>query len=55
VLIGNAGNDSLYGGAGDDTLYGKDSLFDLLDGGIGDDLATWDAKDALLDLFSTPA
>jgi Ca2+-binding RTX toxin-like protein len=55
VLIGNAGNDSLYGGAGIDTLYGKDSLFDLLDGGLGDDLATWDAKDALLDAFSTPA
>jgi Ca2+-binding RTX toxin-like protein len=54
VLIGNAGNDSLYG-AGNDTLYGKDALFDLLDGGLGDDLARWAAKDALLDVFSTPA
>jgi hypothetical protein len=32
-----------------------DSLFDLRDGGAGDDLATYDPHDVLLDLFSTPA
>jgi hypothetical protein len=33
----------------------KDGVYDILDGGLGDDQATYDPNDLLHDLFSTPA
>jgi Ca2+-binding RTX toxin-like protein len=55
VLVGNAGNDRLYGDAGNDVLYARDSAYDILHGGDGDDQATWDANDLLHGPFTTPA
>ncbi|HEV2295516.1 MAG TPA: LamG-like jellyroll fold domain-containing protein [Tepidisphaeraceae bacterium] len=55
VLVGNAGNDRLYGDAGNDILYAKDSAYDILHGGEGDDQALYDINDLLHGLFATPA
>ncbi|MEK0084263.1 calcium-binding protein [Benzoatithermus flavus] len=45
VLAGEAGRDRLYGGAGDDELrdgYGSDRANDLVDGGAGFDIVSYD-------------
>lgn len=55
VLVGNAGNDRLYGDAGNDILYAKDSAYDILHGGDGDDQAIFDPNDLLHETFTTPA
>jgi Ca2+-binding RTX toxin-like protein len=41
VLVGGAGNDSLFGNDGDDVLIGGPG-FDLLDGGSGDNVLIQD-------------
>lgn len=52
TLTGGTGVDSLFGEAGNDTLFGKDSIADLLDGGIGTDKAQRDAIDSVLSIES---
>jgi Ca2+-binding RTX toxin-like protein len=43
TLVGHAGRDTLRGGNGDDILIASDSFIgDILDGGLGDDLAVTD-------------
>ncbi|MFZ2982465.1 MAG: family 16 glycosylhydrolase, partial [Sphingobium sp.] len=37
ILNGGLGDDQLFGGAGNDTLTGGGGMFDLLEGGFGDD------------------
>jgi Ca2+-binding RTX toxin-like protein len=54
-LVGNGGNDRLYGDAGNDVLIARDSTYDILHGGEGDDAATYDGNDLLHELFATPA
>ena len=54
-LVGNSGMDRLYGDAGNDTLIAKDRGYDIVHGGDGDDLATYDPNDLLHELFATPA
>jgi hypothetical protein len=54
-LVGNSGMDRFYGDAGNDTLIAKDRGYDILHGGEGDDLATYDPNDLLHELFATPA
>jgi Ca2+-binding RTX toxin-like protein len=56
TLTGNAGADTIDGGAGADTIYGQADPGDLLDGGPGRDLLTYDGETApvVVDL-TTPA
>ena len=54
-LVGNSGMDRFYGDGGNDTLIAKDLGYDILHGGDGDDLATYDPNDLLHELFATPA
>ena len=50
ILNGGVGLDYMYGGADDDWLYGRDSAFDLLNGGTGNDSAQTEDEDVNEDL-----
>ena len=45
LMNGGVGLDYLYGGNDDDTFYTRDSTFDLLSGGPGNDTAQSETED----------
>jgi Ca2+-binding RTX toxin-like protein len=48
TLSGGNGSDLLRAGDGNDTLFGHDGSPDTLDGGLGDDPATFDPEDLVI-------
>src|SRR5688572_15536988 len=48
ILTGGNGSDLLRAGDGNDTLFGSDGSRDTVDGGLGDDPATFDPEDLVI-------